>query len=625
MKFIKVFFIVVVVLVVLIVGGLIVFIKTFDVNRVLPKVTEQVSAQLGKGVSIGHAELTLTMKGLSLNARDLVLHQDKSLSSEKVVSVANVSAGLDFMAFVRERQIRVVGVTVKSPRVNIVRNQDGSMNILPAAAPPTTGAASGSNMEKPTAGSAPAVSLPAILVDRITIEDGQVTYSDAMLTPPVVVRISKLSVVVSNFSLQNPFDFEVKAAVFGEQQNIRAAGQVKLALEKMQVEVANLDASVDVSAMDLAQLKKSVPQLKDVFGKTLSGLLKVNVVKLVAGPQGLTSMTASGNLRDGKVALSYQDLTLNPVVADFEMTERDLLVKNFSVGVAGGEIKGRAELSDYLKKQLYKADITVNGLSPAPFVPDLGGDAKFEGTINGQFALSGEGFVPDQVIKNLVGEGKLAVDKGRLVNFNVLKVVLSKIAMVPDLEDKMTAALPENYRQQLNRSDTVFQKIAADLKVSDGLVTIDQAQLVSDVFSVNANGTCDLAQNANVKALFLIPAALAKAMVAGASELAALQETDGAILIPLTSYSGKLANLRVYPDLTYLGKKIIVNRGTTEILKVLDKALGVKNEPAPATDPNAAPVGQSQAPQQGQPAPTAEPRPEEQVIKGLLNTIFKEK
>ena len=142
MKFLKIFFIIVFVLIIVVAAGLFIFLKTFDINRVMPQITSQVSAQLGKEVAVGRTDLALSLsKGISLNARDIVVHQDRSRSSEKIVEIQNVKMALDVMTLLRERKIRVMGVQVISPRLKLVRNKDGSFNVLPApaAVPPTPG------------------------------------------------------------------------------------------------------------------------------------------------------------------------------------------------------------------------------------------------------------------------------------------------------------------------------------------------------------------------------------------------------------------------------------------------------------------------------------------------------
>jgi hypothetical protein len=133
--------------------------------------------------------------------------------------------------------------------------------------------------------------------------------------------------------------------------------------------------------------------------------------------------------------------------------------------------------------------------------------------------------------------------------------------------------------------------------------------VVADAFSVMAKGSCDLAQNVAIKADFYISSTLSKAIVADVKELSALQEDSGEIKIPLTSYNGKLSSLKIYPDLEYLGKKIIVNRGKQELQKLLGNVLG-KGESSTST-----PDGQNST-------SDTEAKPEEQIIKGVLDSIF---
>lgn len=664
MKFLKVFFVGLVVLIIVAGIGLFIFLKTFDINRFLPQITSQVSQQIGKAVTVGRTDLVLSIaNGISLHAREIVLHQDASPMSEKIFEAPTVKMALDVMTFLKSREIRIVGIQVVNPRLKLVRDKAGNLNILPAAAsagsPAATTAATGKSA---TPANASLASLPAVRADRMSIEGAEVSYADFALTPPVSVQVSKIDVVVNNFSLSDPFNFEIKAAVLAGQQNFQVAGKMKLALATVEAVISDLNVRVDLNAVDLVQLKKVVPSLEGILGNTLAGQVKINGREIVAGAQGLVRMAVTGSLEGGEIALIQPNLTINlkPLTADFEVNEKDAVLKSFLVGVAGGEVKGQGRLDDYLKRQAYTADIVIKDFSPAPFVPDLGGGAKFEGSVNGQFKVKGSGFDPNLMLKNLVSDGGISVDKARLVNFNVLKIVLEKISMIPNLSEKVITSLPEEYRKQLDRQETVFQKIVIQTQLKESVVHIDKAEVISDVFSVNAKGSCDLAQNVSLNADFHIPAALSKAMVAGVKELSSLQDDTGSIMIPLTPYNGPMAKAKIYPDIKYLGKKIIVNRGAQELEKLLNKAIGSnEDQPVPAgqegepgtegqvnpratavkgletifnkalgnneeqpTD-QAAPVSGTQV--QGQPSPTAEPKPAKKAIEGLFNTILEGK
>ena len=58
-------------------------------------------------------------------------------------------------------------------------------------------------------------------------------------------------------------------------------------------------------------------------------------------------------------------------------------------------------------------------------------------------------------------------------------------------------------------------------------------------------------------------------------------------------------------DLEYIGKNAIKNRGKEELQKVLNKVFDRKDQP------------------QGEPGTESPKRPEQQMIEGILNTIFK--
>ena len=50
------------VLIVLLVGGVVVFLKTFDMNKYVPQITQQVVQTIGRDLKIGHAALALSWR-----------------------------------------------------------------------------------------------------------------------------------------------------------------------------------------------------------------------------------------------------------------------------------------------------------------------------------------------------------------------------------------------------------------------------------------------------------------------------------------------------------------------------------------------------------------------------------
>ncbi len=184
------------------------------------------------------------------------------------------------------------------------------------------------------------------------------------------------------------------------------------------------------------------------------------------------------------------------------------------------------------------------------------------------------------VLRSLQAQGRVVVDEGRLMNLNILRVLLDKISMIPNLSERIEENLPPQYREKLKRNGTVLKKMELDFKIHDGRIAVDNAQIASDVFLLTAKGGLDWQQNLNVQATVFIPADLSSGMLAGAGELKGLLEKDGRIKIPLKPYNGKMSSVKLLPDLRYLGARILRTTGKQEIRKLLDKVFN-RGEDAP--------------------------------------------
>jgi len=95
-----------------------------------------------------------------------------------------------------------------------------------------------------------------------------------------------------------------------------------------------------------------------------------------------------------------------------------------------------------------------------------------------------------------------------------------------------------------------------------------------------------------------------------------LLQDDGRIRIPLMPYEGPASSMKIMPDLGYLGKYLLINRGKQEIYKLLDKAMGRdqgQSEPSTQQAPSGSPSGRQQQ----------QKSPEQQILEGVFDAILK--
>ena len=186
--------------------------------------------------------------------------------------------------------------------------------------------------------------------------------------------------------------------------------------------------------------------------------------------------------------------------------------------------------------------------------------------------------------------------------------------MIPGLVDKLETSLPENYKEKLKQKDTILNKVNFETAIANKKIQLKSADIDADGFLINGKGEAGFDLTYNIDGSFTIPRDFSASMVAIEEPLKYILNDEQMIYLPL-KVTGKGTDVHPLPDVTYLTKRIIENKGKEQLLKVIDKAIGIKREPQAEQQPSG---------QDGQNAPSSqEVSPEREIIENIFNTIFK--
>lgn len=168
--------------------------------------------------------------------------------------------------------------------------------------------------------------LKSVLADA-RFSDGKVTMANA--APGVSFKASQINLDVRDFTLDPvPFGLSLKLAYLSDVPNIQFNGSVLYDMKTQGVQLQESLLDVDLSHLNLTELKSSVAALATVpVPETLAGQLKVAIKDLSAGAKGLDSVHADVNLDNG--AVSLKDITPGISVAASQI---GLEFKNVSLG-----------------------------------------------------------------------------------------------------------------------------------------------------------------------------------------------------------------------------------------------------------------------------------------------------
>lgn len=203
-------------LIVLAVGGVAVFIATFDADRYRPMLVQQAQQALGRAVELQRISLGWE-GGLAVQLRGLALYEGAQPSGEPLLRVETAS-GLLRLAPLLGRRVEIETIRITRPTVRIIRQPDGQLNLMALAAVGAPAAAQGRTVQ----GQGGQMSFD---VRQLLIEQGTVRYQDAAARPPVALELRQLDATVRNLSLAGPMDLELHAALGADKQNLHVSGR----------------------------------------------------------------------------------------------------------------------------------------------------------------------------------------------------------------------------------------------------------------------------------------------------------------------------------------------------------------------------------------------------------------
>jgi len=217
------------------------------VNQFRPTIEEKASAALGRKVQVG--DLSLSLFGGALSAKDLSIGDDPKFSPSPFLTAKSLSVGVEVMPLIFSKQLNVTGITIDEPQVTLLKNPAGDWNYSTIGN--STG---GSATVKPDAKQAPAnapsgsSSTPDISVKKMELKNGKIILGNTKSQERTTY--DHVNVTASDFSLNSKFPVTVTADLPGG-GNLKLDGNVG-PVDKADTTLTPLDAKLKVSGLNLA-------------------------------------------------------------------------------------------------------------------------------------------------------------------------------------------------------------------------------------------------------------------------------------------------------------------------------------------------------------------------------------
>jgi AsmA protein len=161
-----------------------------------PTIESQLSAALGRPITLGHLTLSL-LKG-SLDAENISIADDPAFSTTPFLQAKSLQIGVEVLPLVLHRQVRITNLTLDTPSINLLHAANGRWNFS------SIGGASSTKSPQQVS------TLPDLTVGELKIKSGSASVSSI----PAVRKpfdYSGINVTVQQFSFLKSFPFQLSA------------------------------------------------------------------------------------------------------------------------------------------------------------------------------------------------------------------------------------------------------------------------------------------------------------------------------------------------------------------------------------------------------------------------------
>ena len=251
------------------------------------------------------------------------------------------------------------------------------------------------------------------------------------------------------------------------------------------------------------------------------GSSRVEVKGSVLG--GLAKVTANSkliNTTDLPIALPLKKpVEIKDLQAAAEMKGQEARLTNVSLQLFGGFVRTQGTLGLGTTVPPFNSTVSIQGLQLGPALQAVGTDqVSMSGTAGAELAINGRGFTHPDLVKALIGNGRVAVKDGKIEGINLLQEAAKLLKVVGVSLD--------------NVNTTAFSTIESEFAIKQGLVAVQRLLMDSHDFQATGGGTIGLDQSLNMKLNLSLSQALSQKIAVG-SPIARVALSGGRISLPL--------------------------------------------------------------------------------------------
>lgn len=493
-----------------------------NVNRFRPEIESNISAALGRNVTLG--DLSLSILSGSVEANQLAIADDPKFSNTPFIQAKSLKVGVELLPLIFSKQINVTHLILEKPQIALLRTRDGVWNFS------SLGAHAGDTAKAPgkNGGSAP----QNLSVNKLEISDGTISVGSAPAHRAPIVY-DKVNVTVKDFSFATQFPVTVSVELPG-------GGSLKLdatagPVSPTDASLTPLKGTVKMKKLDLSRSALVNPETGIAGSADFDGT--VDSDGRVAKANG--TVKASGLKLVPKGSPSSQ--TVQVVFAvdhDLQRETGQLTQGDVTIGKAVLKLSGTYDMhgeETSVHMKLTGESMPVDDLEA--LLPALGitlptGSKLKSGALNMNFDAVGP-------VDKVVATGTVRMTNAKLEGFNLT----SKLSAIPGLGGKGGG------------NDTEIQNLSSDVRYAPDGIRLDKIDVVvPSIGTVTGAGTVSPNKDLDFKMI----ANLSGAVGGGLTKVVG----GGSGGIPV-KVGGTTSNPTFMPDMKALAGSEIKNLGNT--------------------------------------------------------------
>ncbi len=441
-------------------------------------------------------------------------------------------------------------------------------------------------------------------------KNGKIRVDEA--APGISFAAQNIDFDIRDFSLEDPFRIAGNLGYENAEDTIFIDGNMAYDPGGGNVRLHDTAVKVDLAGIPLAQVKTKLQPLKDVsLPESLKGRLEMNIQELAAGPKGIIALSGSGSLKDWEVKMKELAVPAAGAQINFTMTEKKFSADEFPAALGAGRITAGGSAVDYMTDLSFNFSGQVKGLDLAEILDQKDAKVKVEGLVSAGIKAAGRA----RDINSIAGEGDLEITEAKLKDFNLLKTVLDNISFLPGVVSRIKSKIPEEYRAELESSDTKIRKISGPYAISQGNISMDSVSLEADAFSFAGKGKAGFDQSYALDGAFKVSIGLSEAIGGEVNEFEYLYDENSRISLPvhMAGKGSAAPSIAVTQTAVDIGKNALRNQGKVQLEKVLNKVLGTDGQ------------GSVSAPESGNNGAASQEKKSggSTLIDGVVGAIFK--